>query len=202
MQNSALKVGKATTRIKTTLNQAKQKRDHITNPPREFTGYSITIGPAPTEPFHHQTHAWNSSRALVPRPQTTRHSSPPRCNCSQIVETRPRGSAQPEILCLFFCCFQEGFSPNKSFRKSHSEFRGSIQPPSPLVRALERFAVTTGLCQMNKPQLVAASMQKRPATPYDKEQSRCSPYLLRAPPSHRRQTHVSSGFSPATKQLQ
>lgn len=85
------------------------------------------------------------------------------------VETRPRGSAQPRILNLFFCCFQEGFSPNKSFRKFYSGFIGAIQPPSLLVGALERFAVTTGLCQKNKPQLVTASMQNRPASSRNKQ---------------------------------
>lgn len=159
------------------------------------------MGTAPTQPFHPQIHTRNAHPALLPTADTTRRSSPPRCDSSQIVGTRPRGSAQPAILCLSCCGFQEGFSPNKSFGKFHSGFRGSIQPPSLLGRALERFAMTTGLCQMNKPQLVTTSMQNRPATSYNEQQSRYSPYLLRAPahPPHTntRFSTVSSTNEPA-----
>lgn len=143
---------------------------------------------------------WNPSQALLPVPETTRQSSTPRCLSSQTVETRPGGSAQPGIP-FSSCCFQKGFSPTESFRKFHSGFRGSMQTPTLLAGALERFAVTTGLCQRNKSQLVSTSMQNRPA-PITNSKADTVPKSPGPPPTHHTQTGGSPWFPPTTKQLQ
>lgn len=130
MQNSALTLGKETiNNRKIILHQAKQQRDHTTN----FLwvqwvqpyGRNWTHRAFPPPDSHVEFQPGPHAKALDHEAVLTSKM----CNSSPTVETRPRGSAQPGTLCLSFCCFQEGFSPNKSFRKSHSGFGGSTQPP-------------------------------------------------------------------------
>lgn len=61
-------------------------------------------------------------------------------------------------------------------------------PFPPLVKASDRFAVTTGLCQMNKPGTCHCQYAKRAAISYNKQRSRHSPYSpqsLRPPTTHK-----------------
>lgn len=134
MQHSAHKVGEAATTINSTLQQAEQQRDHTINPLWEFSGYSIRVGTGPTQPFHRQTHTRNSGRALCPRlrPRGRPHLS----DVSPLKSWRPGHEARPgQPFCLSFCCLQEGFSPNKSFRKFHAQ--GSEDPHNHLFHWLE-----------------------------------------------------------------
>ncbi|EGW15367.1 hypothetical protein I79_025669 [Cricetulus griseus] len=59
----------------------------------------------------------------------------------------------------------------KSQRKSHLEFQGLNTNPFPVARVLEGLAMTIGPWQVNKPQLVTAHMQNRPATSSHKQLS-------------------------------